>query len=148
MVMIVAQLVAGETAVIAGNLPEYRSVYHSSHMTWPGFEPWQQRWEAGNWPPEQRHGLLLTDSICMILLDRTTADGLLNEFPSFQESWKLVVLKKPSNSFSAIYIVHPSCFKIHLITFSPSTPWSSKWTIALLGLFRSRICIRNMCNNM
>jgi hypothetical protein len=39
---------AGDTEVLAENLPQCHSVYHKSHMTCPGLEDGQLRWEAGD----------------------------------------------------------------------------------------------------
>jgi hypothetical protein len=33
------ECLAGETAVLGDNLPQFRFVNHKSHMTWPGHEP-------------------------------------------------------------------------------------------------------------
>jgi hypothetical protein len=52
MMVIVEQLVewrlAGETEVFGENLPHIHFINHKSHSTWPGFEPWTPRWEAGD----------------------------------------------------------------------------------------------------
>jgi hypothetical protein len=56
--------VAGETEVLGGNVPQCSFVHHKSHMTWPGLELWHLLWEAGDWPPELRHG-------CIYLLGAT-----------------------------------------------------------------------------
>jgi hypothetical protein len=38
----------GETEVLWEKLPQYHCVHHKSHMTWPGLEPEQPLWEAGD----------------------------------------------------------------------------------------------------
>jgi hypothetical protein len=61
MMMIVKQSVecelAGETEVLGEKLSQRNFVHHKSHMTWPGLEPGPLRLEAGDYPPELRHGL-------------------------------------------------------------------------------------------
>jgi hypothetical protein len=49
---------AEETEVLGGNLPQHHFIHHKSLMTWPGIEPGQPRWEAGEWPLELRRGLV------------------------------------------------------------------------------------------
>jgi hypothetical protein len=35
-----------KTEVLDENLPRYHCVYHETHMTWPGIEPGEPRWEG------------------------------------------------------------------------------------------------------
>jgi hypothetical protein len=39
---------AGETVEPRGNLPQFRSVYYRSHMTWARLEPGPPMWESGD----------------------------------------------------------------------------------------------------
>jgi hypothetical protein len=39
---------AGETEVLGENLHQRHFAHHKSHMTRPGLEPGQPRWETGN----------------------------------------------------------------------------------------------------
>jgi hypothetical protein len=41
------ELLAGETEVLGGNLPQCRFVHHKLHML-PGCEPGPPRWEASD----------------------------------------------------------------------------------------------------
>jgi hypothetical protein len=53
MMMTVEQSVewlAGESEVLGENLSLCRFVYHKSHMTWPGPDPWPPRWEVQAYP--------------------------------------------------------------------------------------------------
>jgi hypothetical protein len=36
------------TKVLGEILLQHHFVYHKSHMSRPGYEPWPQRWEAGD----------------------------------------------------------------------------------------------------
>jgi hypothetical protein len=38
------ELMAGETEILGGNLPQCRPVHHRPHMTWPRLEPGTPRW--------------------------------------------------------------------------------------------------------
>jgi hypothetical protein len=49
---------AGEAEVFGGDVPQCNFVHHKSHMTWPGLEHGQPRWEAGDQPPELWQGLI------------------------------------------------------------------------------------------
>jgi hypothetical protein len=52
MMMIVEQSMewelAGETEVLGDKLAQYHFFHHKSHMTLPGLEPEQYRWEASD----------------------------------------------------------------------------------------------------
>jgi hypothetical protein len=43
---------AGETVIFGENVPQHHSVYHKFHMTRPGLQPRQPRWEASDYLPE------------------------------------------------------------------------------------------------
>jgi hypothetical protein len=48
---------AGETGVFGENIPHFGSSHHKPHITCSGLEPGPPRWEAGDSPPDLRHGI-------------------------------------------------------------------------------------------
>jgi hypothetical protein len=53
---LVARELVEEAEVLGRNLPQCHFSHHKSHMTWLGIELETSRWEAGDQPPEPRHG--------------------------------------------------------------------------------------------
>jgi hypothetical protein len=41
-----------EPEVPGEDVPQFHTVYHKSHMTWPWIKLWPQQWEADHYPPE------------------------------------------------------------------------------------------------
>jgi hypothetical protein len=63
---------AGETEVLGENLHQRHFIHHKSHLTRPGIEPWQPRWEASNYPLKLWRGqaaMLVTQPRLLIVLE-------------------------------------------------------------------------------
>ena len=73
-----------------------------------------------------------------VLLEKLTVSQLVKKFPAFYGTRTFITaftsarLLSLSRASQVQLMPHPSHFlKIHFNIFSPSTPWSSKWSISL-----------------